>query len=115
MNTDPDCSGSDPDCSGFGFGIWLDFSELESDPDLSFREKPDLKWIKDDRSLLFLTPTPLLLRQIQLRLQSDSENFSNIILQLRNFQSLGTNVVTSKSYFTLASFLVSILKFDTRL
>jgi len=41
--------------------------------------------IRDGRSLLFLTPTLLLLRRIQLRLQSDSENFSNIILRLRNF------------------------------
>jgi len=37
---------------------------------------------RDERSLLFLTP--LLLRQIQLRLQFDSENFSNIILQLHS-------------------------------
>jgi len=40
--------------------------------------------VRDGRSLLFLTPTSLLLRQIQLRLQSDSENFSNIILQLHS-------------------------------
>jgi len=44
---------------------------------------------RDGRSLLFLTSTLLLLRQIQLRLQSNSEKFSNIILRLRNFQSLG--------------------------
>jgi len=37
---------------------------------------------RDGRSLLFLIPTPLLLRQIQLRLQSDSESFSNIILRI---------------------------------
>jgi len=36
-------------------------------------------------------------------------------LRLRTLQTLETNVVTSKSQFTLASFLVSILKFDTRL
>jgi len=31
------------------------------------------------------------------------------------FKAWKTNVVTSKSHFTLATFLVSILKFDTRL
>jgi len=32
-----------------------------------------------------LTPALVLLRKIQLRLQSDSEKFSNIILQIQNF------------------------------
>jgi len=31
--------------------------------------------IRDGQNLLFLTPTPLLLREIQLQLQSDSKNF----------------------------------------
>jgi len=40
--------------------------------------------IRDGRSLLFLTPTLLLLQQIQLRLQSYFEKFSNIILRLHS-------------------------------
>jgi len=62
--------------------------------------------IGDGRSLLFLTPTPLL--QIQLRLQSDFENFSNIILRsipILNFSKFGKPIMTSNSYFMLASFL----------
>jgi len=44
---------------------------------------------RDERSLLFVTPTPFLPRQSQLRLQSAYESFSNIILRHRTFQSLG--------------------------
>jgi len=43
---------------------------------------------RDGRSLLFLTPTSLLLLQIQLRLQSSSEKFSNIILRLHFYSEI---------------------------
>jgi len=65
---------------------------------------------------LFLISTPFLLRKIQLRLYSDSESFSNIIFRFHSdlFKLWETNVVTSKSQFTLASFLATILKFDSK-
>jgi len=44
---------------------------------------------RDGRSFLFLTPTSLLLRQIQLRLQSDSKSFSHIIFRFRTSQTFG--------------------------
>jgi len=53
-------------------------------------------------------------------LQFDSESFSNILLRVHSpnsefLQLWAINAVTLNSQFTLTSFMVSILKFDSRL
>jgi len=62
-----------------------------------------------------LSPIPLLLWQIQLWLQSDAEIFLISYSDSELFKVWEISVVASKSKFTLASFLILILDFDTRL